>query len=82
MGRGGKGVIEMRNCGDVPGVTSQGACAEATHVTDEMGDNHFNDLQGNPSGRGRMCGRGLNGSAPGAHALDSGQTSVPNSLGE
>jgi hypothetical protein len=52
-------VVEMRNGGDVPGVTGQGACAEAAYVADEMGNDHFDDIEGKLSGGGPACGRDL-----------------------
>ena len=50
-----KGVIEMRNSGDVPGVTGQGACAETVCVVSKISDDHFDDLQGKPGGRRTVC---------------------------
>jgi len=38
--------MEMRDRGDVPGITGEGACKEATCSIDKMGDDHFDDLQG------------------------------------
>ena len=35
----------MRDRGDVPGVTRQGAREEAARVVDEVGDNHFDNLE-------------------------------------
>ena len=49
----GKGVIEIRNSVDVPGVTCKGACAEAAGVISEVGSDYFEDL------RGKFCGRGI-----------------------
>jgi len=57
-----KGVMERMNGGDVPGITGEGTCAEATCVINEVGDNHFDDLLGKPGGRGRACRGGLWGS--------------------
>ena len=48
----GNGVMEVKNSGDVPGVTSHGARAETVNVIDKVGDDHFGDLQGKPGGRG------------------------------
>jgi len=48
----GKSVMEMRDRGDVPGVTGEGACKKAGSVIDKMGDDHFNDLQGKVGGGG------------------------------
>ena len=39
-----KSVMEMRDRGDVPGVTGQGACQKSAFVIDEMGDDNFNDF--------------------------------------
>ena len=44
VGVSDKGVMEMRNGGDVPGVTGQGARAEVVLVVDEMGDDDFDYL--------------------------------------
>ena len=46
-----KGVMEVRNGGDIPGVTGPGACKETALVVDEMGDDHFDNLVGKPGGR-------------------------------
>ena len=60
----GKGVVEMGNGGNVPGVTGQGACAETAHVIDQVRDDDSDDLEGKPGGRGRGRRRGLRGNAP------------------
>ena len=54
-----KGAMEMRNSGDVPGVTGHGACAETACVVDKIGDDDFDDLHGKSGGGGRACRRGL-----------------------
>ena len=77
-----KGVMEVRNGGDVPRVAGQGACAETAFVIDKIGDDYFNDLLWEPSGRGRACGRSLQGSTTRTHSPNSGHTSVPNPHGE
>ena len=41
-----KGVMELGNGSDVPGVAGQGTRAETWDVVDEWGDDHFDDLQG------------------------------------
>ena len=47
-----KGVMEMGNGGDVPGVTYQGACVETARVEGKVGDNYLDDLEGKPGGGG------------------------------
>ena len=54
-----KVVMEMWNGSDVPGATTQAACAETASVIDEVSDDHFNDLRGKPGGGGRARCRGL-----------------------
>jgi len=49
---GGKSVVKMRDRGDVPGVTRQGACEETARVIDEMGNDHFDDLERKLGGGG------------------------------
>ena len=41
---GGKGVMDVRNSSDVPRAASHGAREETEPVTDEVGDDHFDDL--------------------------------------
>ena len=83
VGSSDEGAMEMRNGGDVPRVTGQGARAETAFVVDNIGDSYFIDLLREPSGRGRACGRpGLRGSATRTHSPNSGHTSVPNSHSE
>ena len=53
----GKGVIEIRDNSDVPGVIYKSACAEAAGVVYEIGNDHFDDLQGKFGGRGIVCWR-------------------------
>ena len=60
----GEGVVEMGNCGNVPGVTGQGACAETAHIMDQIRDDCSDDLEGKPGGRGRGRRRGLQGNTP------------------
>ena len=79
---GGKSVVKMRDRGDVPGVTRQGACEETASVIDEMGDDHFDDLERKVSGGGRACSRSLRRSICGDPFPDVDQTSVPNSINE
>ena len=59
-----KGVMEVGNGCDVPGVTGQGACAETPPVVHEMGDDHFDDLAGKSGDLGRECRKGFRGSTP------------------
>ena len=60
----GKGVIEMRNSGDVPSVTGRGACAETVRVVDKIGDDQLNDLHRKSVCRGRVRRRGLRRNTP------------------
>ena len=48
----GKSVVKTRDRGDVPGVTRQGACQETARVIDEVGDDHFDDLERKLGGGG------------------------------
>ena len=59
MGRSDKGVMKVGDSGDVPGVTGQGACDETGLVIDKMSDDHFDDLLGEPGGRGWGCQRNV-----------------------
>jgi len=71
-GYGGEGAVEMRNNGDVPAGTGQGAREETECVVDEIADNHFKDLRGE-SGSGKWTHRrSLRVSAPRANPSDSG----------
>ena len=45
--------MEVRDGGDVPGITNQGAREEAGSVIDKVGNHHLDDLQGKFDGRGR-----------------------------
>jgi len=45
--------MEVRNGGNVPGVAGQCACAEAAGVVNKIGDDDFDELEGQPGGRGR-----------------------------
>ena len=45
--------------GDGPGITGQRACEEAGFVIDKMSDDHFDDLLGEPGGRGREYRRNI-----------------------
>ena len=38
--------MEVRDRGDVPGVAGQGTCQKTGCVEDEMGNDHFDNLQG------------------------------------
>ena len=78
----GKSVVKMRDGGDVPGVTRQGACEETARVIDEVGDDHFDDLERKLGGGGRVYSRSLRRSICGDPFLDVGLTSVPNSINE
>ena len=60
----GKGVMEMRNGGNIPGVTCQGARAETARVIYEIGDDHFDNLKGKLGGRRRVRCGGLWGNTP------------------
>ena len=73
-------MVGVRDGGDIPGVTSQGAHAKTGHVVDEICNDHFNDLQGKSCGGG--CRRIPRKDTPGTGPPDSGLTSVPNSLDE
>ena len=46
-----EGAVEMGSGSDVPGVAGQGAHAETAHVMYEIGDNIFDDFQGEPCRR-------------------------------
>ena len=48
----GKGVVEMGDGSDVPGITGQGACDETARVIDKMGNDKLDDLRWEPCGRG------------------------------
>jgi len=50
MGLGGKGVVEVRNSGHVPGAGDHGTYEKTARVVDKVGDNHFDDIQGKPDG--------------------------------
>jgi len=73
-------VMEVRDCGGVPGVTGQGARAETEHVIDKVGDDHLDDLRGEPGGGGRARRSGLRRSTLGAHLVEFGYSSIPSSL--
>ena len=68
--------MEVRNSGDVPVVTGEGTCEKAGHVIGEIGDDSFNNLQGEPGGRGWACHRSPQISTP----RDFGKGSVPSSF--
>ena len=77
-----KGVMEMGNGGDVPGVTGQGACAETVFVV-EMCEDDLDDILGKPGGEGwTSCHRILRRWACRRCFPDPGLTSVPNPLDE
>jgi len=61
---GSKSVVNVRNSGEVPGVTGQGACEKPVLVVDEVGDDHFDDIHGKSDDRGRACCGGLQISTP------------------
>jgi len=53
-----KGVMEVGNGGNVPGIAGQGACKETALVIDEMVNDHFNNLLGKfefGGSRGNLC---------------------------
>ena len=56
VGVNDEGVMEMRNGGDVPRVTGQGACAETELVVDQVSDDDLNDVLRKAGDRGRGCG--------------------------
>ena len=60
----GKGVMEMRNGGNVPTVTGQGACTEAVCVISKISDKFLDDLKGQSGCRRLVCCRGLWGNFP------------------
>ena len=74
-GYDGEGLVEMRDSGNVPVVTGKGAREDAWRVVGEIGDDYFNDLQGEPGSR---CRRSPRISAP----SDFGEGSVPSSFDE
>ena len=82
VGRSNQGAMKMSNCGDVPGVTGQAACTEAERVVEKMANDHFDDLLGEPVGRGQACCGGLRGYASRADPPDLGFASIPKSHGE
>lgn len=47
--------MKMWNGGKVLGTRGEGACPETGGVTNEVGDNHVDDLLGKPGGRGGTC---------------------------
>lgn len=59
-----KGVVEMRNGGNVPGVTGQSACKETVCVESKICDDYFDDLQGKPGGGRRACRGGHRSNTP------------------
>lgn len=77
-----KVAIEMRNSSDIPGVASQGARADTARIVTKMGNDHFDDLRGEPGDQGRGCCRGLGRSILGKNLLDFGKASIPGYLGE
>ena len=74
--------MEVRDSGDIPGVTGQGARPETASVIDKIGNDDFDDLKGKPGGRGRACRRCLRGNAPEAYPPDSISSSIKTSLGQ
>ena len=48
-----KGMMKMRNGGEVPGVRSKGTCQEGELVVNEMSDDHLEDIRGNSGVPGR-----------------------------
>ena len=79
-GSGGKSAMQMGNSSDVPGTRGEGACQEAVGV-DDVGGDHVHDLLGKPGGRGRTLARGVLRSTLKESFHDSGQRSVPDTLG-
>jgi hypothetical protein len=59
IGWSDEGVMKVRDGGDVPGVTGQGACEEAALVVDQMGNDHFDDPLGEPGCKRRGCRRNV-----------------------
>ena len=55
----GKGMVEMGNSGNVPGVTGHGARAETAYIVDKICDDHFDKLKGKPGGRRWACRSGV-----------------------
>jgi len=80
--RNNESAMEMRDGGDVPGVTGQGAGQKAAGVVDEMGDNDLDDLQWKLGGCGQRCGRDHWQIICGEHLRNPGATSVPKSPNE
>ena len=39
-------IMKMRDCGNIPGVTGQGACQKTALVVDKMADDHFDNPLG------------------------------------
>ena len=74
--------MEVGDSGNVPGVTNQGAKAEATRVVGEVGDDHFNDLVGKPGDRGRGHRGGRRRGTPRTRPLDLGFIWITESVGE
>ena len=53
-----KGVVEMRNGDDVPGVTGHGARADTAWIVDKIINDHLDNFKGKPGGRRWACRRG------------------------
>ena len=54
-----KGVMEMGDGGDVPGMAGQGAREETGCVKGKIGDDGVDDLLGDPGGRRLVCRESL-----------------------
>jgi hypothetical protein len=75
-------VVEMRNGGDVPAVTGQGACEETACVVGEMDDDQSDYFLGKSGGDGRGRRGSPQRNAAGKGPPDSSETPVPNPLDE
>lgn len=52
VGSDDEGAMKARSGDDVPGVASQGTCAEAAHVIHKVSYDHFDDFMGKYGGGG------------------------------
>ena len=68
--------MEVGDGCDVPRATCQGACQEAGHVVDEVGDDRFDDILWDLGDWGRLDNRWLL-STFAEQSLDLGGSSVP-----
>jgi len=44
-------MVNMRDCGEIPGTAGQRACLESVVVVNEVADDHFHDFVREPAGR-------------------------------